>query len=283
MVGKNLPKGMDCVSSLVAGAIIMFAFLVAIAIAGIWFPLSLPMALFVIIALAMLIPESYDIYLAYQNKDKDGKPTGIDGLGRTIMAYSIILVLGAATFLIITLANRNLETLPTNFSSLDPKLISLNVTSNTTSLGEIDKMIDIISKNNEAVIDSTKTLMDATKSVLTTLGGAVSAIIGFYFGQRATESREGKKSEQPGGPILNAVTPPEGKIGDEVTLTGTNLGSSQNGSVILFGSKIQLKSKEWSETSIKVEVPEGLTPGETAISVVVNGVSSNKILFTVKQ
>ncbi len=195
MVEDNLPKWMRIVTSLVAGAIIALAFLVAVVVASIWFPLSLPMALFVIIALAMLIPESYDIYLAYQNKDKDGKPTGIDGLGRTIMAYSIILVLGAATFLIITLTNRNLEALPTNFSSLDPNLISLNATSNTTSLGEMDKMIDIISKNNEAVIDSTKTLMDATKSVLTILGGAVSAIIGFYFGQRATESRASETKE----------------------------------------------------------------------------------------
>ncbi|MCE8424581.1 MAG: hypothetical protein J5U17_02245 [Candidatus Methanoperedens sp.] len=84
------------------------------------------------------------------------------------MAFGIILLLGAATFQIITITTMSLETLPTNFSSLDPKSIYLNTTSNTTSLVEIDKMIDIVSKNNEAIIDANKAFFDAIKSVLTT-------------------------------------------------------------------------------------------------------------------
>ncbi len=276
MTGVN---GNNYLTSLGAG-IVVGIFLVAVALTS-----SLPssMAYLIIIALAMIIPLSYDIYLSYQNKDKDGKPTGIDGLARTLMAFGIILVLGAAVFQVLTITT-NIKPLPTNLSSLDAQLIFLNATSaqNTSQAVEMGKMIEIINKNNEAIIEINKALVEVLKTVLTIFGGAVSAIIGFYFGQRAAESRAGEGKEPPDKPVLNAVTPSEGKIGDEVILTGTNLGSSQNGSVVVFGSINQLKSKEWSATSIKVEVPQDLTPGATTITVVVNGVTSNKKLFTVK-
>jgi hypothetical protein len=256
--------------SILAGIIVGTAFLIAVAVAS---SLPLPMALLVIIALAMMIPETYDIFLAYQNK-KDGEPTGIVGLGRVLMAFGIILVVGAAAFQILAIITTNLETLPTNFSSLDAKLISSNITSQET-----DKIIDMVSKNNEAIIDVNTSFVDAIKTILTTLGGAISAIIGFYFGQKSVT---GEEKKQPDEPILNAVAPAEGKPGDTVMLSGTNLGSSQNGSVVAFGSINQLKSIDWNTTSIKVEVPQGLPIGTTTIMVIVNGVTSNKISFTVK-
>lgn len=92
----------------------------------------------------------------------------------------------------------------------------------------------------------------------------------------------GKKLVTTTMPILNAVAPSEGKIGDEVILTGANLGSSQNGNVVVFGSITLMSSLEWSPNSIKIAVPQSLTPAATTISVIINGVASNKIPFRVK-
>ncbi|MCZ7394341.1 MAG: IPT/TIG domain-containing protein [Candidatus Methanoperedens sp.] len=265
--------------SLFAG-LFLGAFLILIAV--LTSSLPLPMALLIIIALAMMIPESYDIYLAYLNKDKDGNPTGIEGLGRVLMTFGLILVVGAAAFYITTISATSLGTLPTNFGSLGPQLISLNTTSNTTSQVEMDKIIDIVSKNNQAIIDTNKVFVDTIKTILTALVGGITTIIGFYFGTKAAECKASEKKEQPAKPVLNAVTPSEGKAGETVTLSGTNLGSSQNGSVVTFGKKNILESKEWSATSIKVEVPQGLAPGAIKVAVIVNGVTSNEVPFTVK-
>ncbi len=266
--------------SILAVIIFVIALLIAVFLT-VKFSLPLSMALLVIIALAMMIPETYDIFLAYQNK-KDGEPTGIDGLGRVLMTFGIILVVGAVAFQILTITTTSLGSLPTNFSSLGPQLISLNTTSNTTPQLEMDKMIDIVSKNNQAIIDTNKDFVDTIKTILTALVGGITTIIGFYFGQRAAESKAGEKKEQPDKPVLNAVTPLEGKAGDTVTLSGTNLGSSQNGSVVKFGSINQLKSIEWSANSIKVQVPQDLDPGAIKVAVIVNGVTSNEVPFTVK-
>lgn len=92
----------------------------------------------------------------------------------------------------------------------------------------------------------------------------------------------GKKLISTTTPILNAVIPSDGVSGDTVILSGTNLGSSQNGNIVKFGSINLLKSIEWSTTSIKVEVPQGLNPGAITISAIINGVPSNEIPFTVK-
>jgi hypothetical protein len=90
----------------------------------------------------------------------------------------------------------------------------------------------------------------------------------------------GKKLISTTTPTLTGATPPAGIADTEVILSGTNLGSSQNGSVIRFGS-INIPSLEWSTTSIKVKVPQGLKPGAITISVTINGVTSNDIPFTV--
>jgi hypothetical protein len=264
--------------SIIAGIFVGIALLSAV-----YLTISLPlsMALLVIIALAMMMPETYDIFLAYQNK-KDGEPTGIDGLGRVLMTFGIILVVGAAAFQILTISTTSLGSLPTNFSSLGTQLISLNTTSNTTPQVEMDMMIDIVSKNNQAIIDANKDFVDIIKTILTALVGGVTTIIGFYFGQRAAESKEGDKKEQPDKPILNAIKPSEGKDGDTVILSGTNLGSSQNGSVVKFGSIDQLKSTEWGANSIKVQVPKNVAIGAIKVAVTVNGVTSNEVSFTVK-
>lgn len=266
--------------SLAGGIFVIIAFLI-VAFVTVKFSLPLPMALLVIIALAMMIPETYDIFLAYQNK-KNEKPTGIEGLGRVLMTFGIILVVGAAAFQILTITTTSLGTLPTNFSSLGSQLISLNTTSNTTSQVEMDKMIDIVSKNNQAIIDTNKDFVDIIKTIMTTLGGAISAIIGFYFGQKSVAGEKKEQPDKPGKPVLNAVTPSEGTAGDMVTLSGNNLGSSQNGSVVIFGSINLLKSIEWSANNINVEVPKGLDLGAIKVAVIVNGVTSNEVPFIVK-
>jgi Leucine-rich repeat (LRR) protein len=89
----------------------------------------------------------------------------------------------------------------------------------------------------------------------------------------------GKKLISTTTPTLTGATPNFGVHDTEVILSGTNLGSSQNGSVVTFGS-INIQSIEWSTTSIKVKVPN-LKSGAIKISVTINGVTSNDIPFTV--
>ncbi len=170
--------------------IVIIVSLIAIVILTYLLPIS--MVYLIIIALVMIVPLSYDIYKAYQNKDKDGNPTGIEGLARTLMAFGIILLLSAAVFNIVTTVTSNLRPLPTNLSS-----IGLSSTQNSSQAAGMDKITEIIAKNNDAIIETNVAIIEALKTVLTILGGAISAIIGFYFGQKSKGCEKDGKSDSP--------------------------------------------------------------------------------------
>jgi len=78
-------------------------------------------------------------------------------------------------------------------------------------------------------------------------------------------------------PEIASISPTQGPIGTPITMTGTNLASSES---ILFGS---VTSPIASQTGSKIEtvVPPGLTPGNLSVSVKTDQATSNKISFLV--
>lgn len=78
-------------------------------------------------------------------------------------------------------------------------------------------------------------------------------------------------------PAITAINPISGIAGNAVTITGTNFGAIVSGSVTFNGILASITS--WSNTSIVVTVPSGVTTGP--VVVIAGGQSSNSVTFTV--
>ena len=79
-------------------------------------------------------------------------------------------------------------------------------------------------------------------------------------------------------PIITSLTPNSGSVGTSVTINGTNFGSSQGASAVVFNGATAIPSS-WSATSIVVPVPVGALTGTVAVTV--GGVTSNGVTFAV--
>jgi hypothetical protein len=100
----------------------------------------------------------------------------------------------------------------------------------------------------------------------------------------------GKKLVTTSTTVLYGVNPTEGNPGDSVGLTGSNFGSSQDGSqVTLDGGVVQDPGITWSDQSIGFKVPvrdvardkDWGVAQDVSVRVVVNGQSTNPMTFTV--
>jgi IPT/TIG domain/Bacterial Ig-like domain (group 2)/Galactose oxidase, central domain len=79
-------------------------------------------------------------------------------------------------------------------------------------------------------------------------------------------------------PSITTLSPTSGAVGAQVTITGTNFGSTQGTSTAKFnGTTAAIIS--WSATSIVVTVPTGATTGNVVVTV--SAVASNGVSFTV--
>src|SRR6202041_2566961 len=81
-----------------------------------------------------------------------------------------------------------------------------------------------------------------------------------------------------GGPAIPSLSTTSGPAGTPVTITGTNLGSSQGTSTVTFSGTAATVTT-WSATSIATSVPAGATTGSVVVTV--GGVASNGVNFTV--
>ena len=136
-----------------------------------------------ILLFALLVPLVYDMVQGYRHQDREGKPIRTEGLSRTLLAYGIILIIAILSFhVLITVTN--------NMQNPSPTVQEVN-----------------------------RSFVEITENMTTLFGGAVSAIIGFYFGQRAVES--GRRSAVVGqtnsssksGPQLENTFPSNGSTG----------------------------------------------------------------------
>jgi hypothetical protein len=74
-----------------------------------------------------------------------------------------------------------------------------------------------------------------------------------------------------------SLSPNSGGPGTVVTITGTNFGASQGTSAVLFNGAVATPTN-WAATTIQVPVPANASTGP--VVVIVDGVSSNGVLFT---
>jgi hypothetical protein len=80
------------------------------------------------------------------------------------------------------------------------------------------------------------------------------------------------------GPNLSGLSPTWGSIGQSVTITGKNLGTTQGTSTVKFNG-VAATPTSWSATSVMVPVPTGATTGNVVVTV--SGGASNGLNFTV--
>jgi len=78
-------------------------------------------------------------------------------------------------------------------------------------------------------------------------------------------------------PSITSLSVTSGPPGQAVTITGTNFGSTQSTSAVLFNGE-EAGPSSWTATSITVSAPSNVTTGP--VVVVVNGLQSNGITFT---
>jgi RHS repeat-associated protein len=81
-------------------------------------------------------------------------------------------------------------------------------------------------------------------------------------------------------PTITSVSATTGSVGSQITITGTNLGSSQGGSAVLLND-LPMTVNSWSNTSITVTIASGAVTGYLGVAVAPNMNSSNAVLFTI--
>ena len=116
------------------------------------------------------------------------------------------------------------------------------------------------------------------------LAGAVTTIIGFYFGTRAVEGQtKPSTTQQPPtkGPKIKKVSPDSGKSKEPVKISGESFGNEQKGSKLLLGNKLLIPTS-WKDNEIEFSIPDEQALGKTKIEVVVNGMS-DKVDFNITQ
>ena len=102
-----------------------------------------------------------------------------------------------------------------------------------------------------------------TGNVVVTVGGVASN--GISFAVLSTT------------PSITGLSPTSGAVGAAVAITGTNFGSAQGTSTVIFNGTAGTPTS-WSATSIQLAVPTGATTGNVVVTV--TGVPSNGVSFT---
>jgi endoglucanase len=88
--------------------------------------------------------------------------------------------------------------------------------------------------------------------------------------------------QQPGNvPAITSVAPTTVLPGAAVTINGSNFGTTQGTSTVRFGAISVTTITSWSASQIAVTAPLNLPPGAYAVTVTVNGVSSNAATINV--
>jgi len=79
-------------------------------------------------------------------------------------------------------------------------------------------------------------------------------------------------------PTINSLSPTSGLVGSSVSIAGTNFGSTQGASTVLFNAATATVTS-WSAANIVATVPVGATTGN--VTVIVSSAASNGVSFTV--
>jgi hypothetical protein len=107
--------------------------------------------------------------------------------------------------------------------------------------------------------------------LLTVLAGALSSVIGFYFGSKATSegvsSGAATRTDPPQQPAaaITRISPGRAAVGSEVRIEGRGFGDAPGN--VDFAGVAAPKTLEWTATLIRVEVPAQAHKGQAVVSV----------------
>jgi hypothetical protein len=122
-------------------------------------------------------------------------------------------------------------------------------------------------------LNATVNTWTPTKITATVVPGSASGVA--MVNQNGLSSNEIAFATQT--PAITGVKPTLGYMGTPVTIKGTNFGTTQGNSTVMFNRAAATVST-WNATQITTTVPAGATTGN--IVAIVNGVPSNPISFT---
>jgi hypothetical protein len=80
-------------------------------------------------------------------------------------------------------------------------------------------------------------------------------------------------------PAITSISPSSAPVGAAVTITGTNFGSAQGTSTVVFNGNAAVTIGSWSATAIVATVPTGATTGNVVVTV--SGTASNGVALTI--
>lgn len=101
-----------------------------------------------------------------------------------------------------------------------------------------------------------------------------------YFQVVVGSSKSNEENFAVTNPFTSGLVPSAGVAGTSVTIWGVNFGSSQGTSTVTFGG-ISAEVTDWSNYSIVVPVPTGVSNGNITVQVTVGGLAANTQTFTV--
>ena len=120
-----------------------------------------------------------------------------------------------------------------------------------------------------------------------TITMATNVYAGLYVSSGATNSMAtaafddvSLNSSSNPAPVISSTSATTGAIGDQVTITGSNFGASQNGSVVRL-SGVAMIVNSWSDTSVTCTIASGAATGLLMVSVAPAMNDSNPVVFTV--
>jgi IPT/TIG domain-containing protein/beta-propeller repeat-containing protein len=126
-------------------------------------------------------------------------------------------------------------------------------------------------------VDSAGDFYASGYTTSTSFPGVTGSSLQSAYGGGDTDAYVVKISEQ--SPSLTSISPTSGYPGTQVTINGTNFGTTQGSGSVWLGSKLAGSIVSWSNTQIVAVVDAGATSGNAIVQQ--NGVWSNSIAFTV--
>ena len=129
---------------------------------------------------------------------------------------------------------------------------------------------------NWTQVGSTQTISMATNVYV---GFAVTSSNSSTLATASFDNVSINSTETP-APVITGLSATTGAVGNQVVITGTGFGSSQNGSlVVLNGMPVTINS--WRSSSITFTVPSGATTGYLTVCVAPSIDNSNPVVFEV--
>ncbi len=140
-----------------------------------------------------------------------------------------------------------------------------------------------VSFSGQKVSDNNYSLWADTVIVIIVPENATSGAIKVSVGGKVSNEVNVNVQTVSGEPFISVINPDKARPGEEFLIQGINFGDTQGSSFInFFNSKLDNKYiKSWTNSKISVNVPEGYSSGKGKVSVVVGGVSSNEVDFTI--